>query len=88
VTYRSWQAPGNRSIVESQATTVEALRAEGRYVVLTPDECVKLIETYQPFEAFVLHPLMGGIDPELSWAGLELFAGEVLPRVRAGAGGA
>jgi hypothetical protein len=87
-TYRSWQAPGNRSIVESQATSVDDLRAEGKYLVLTPDECVGLIETYDPFQGFVLHPLMGGIDPDLSWASLELFAAKVLPRVRPAATGA
>jgi alkanesulfonate monooxygenase SsuD/methylene tetrahydromethanopterin reductase-like flavin-dependent oxidoreductase (luciferase family) len=87
-TYRSWQAAGNRSIVESQATSVDDLRAEGKYLVLTPDECVALIETYDPFQGFVLHPLMGGIDPDLSWASLELFAAKVLPRVRPPATGA
>lgn len=81
-TYRSWQAPGNRSVVESQATTVDELRAEGKYVVLTPDECVTLLGGYEPMDTFVLHPLMGGIDPDLSWASLELFAAEVLPRLR------
>jgi hypothetical protein len=31
---------------------------------------------------------MGGIDPDLSWASLELFAAKVLPRVRPAATGA
>jgi hypothetical protein len=81
-TYSSWQQPGVRSIVESGATTVDELRAEGKYKVLTPDECVALIETYEPFQGFVLHPLMGGLDPDLAWASLELFAAKVLPRVK------
>jgi alkanesulfonate monooxygenase SsuD/methylene tetrahydromethanopterin reductase-like flavin-dependent oxidoreductase (luciferase family) len=81
--YASWQAAGNRSIVESAATTVDELRAEGKYVVVTPDECRAMLDGYGPLDSFVLHPLMGGIDPELSWAGLELFADEVLPHLRA-----
>jgi alkanesulfonate monooxygenase SsuD/methylene tetrahydromethanopterin reductase-like flavin-dependent oxidoreductase (luciferase family) len=80
--YRSWQQAKTRSIVESGATTIDELRAEGKYKVLTPDECVALLADYGPLDTFVLHPLMGGIDPELSWAGLELFADKVLPQVR------
>jgi len=30
----------------------------------------------------LLHPLMGGIDPELGWSSLRLFAERVLPRIR------
>jgi alkanesulfonate monooxygenase SsuD/methylene tetrahydromethanopterin reductase-like flavin-dependent oxidoreductase (luciferase family) len=82
VAYRSWQAKGNRSIVESGATTVDELRAEGKYMVVTPDECVALLADYGPMDTFVLHPLMGGIDPDLAWAGLELFGSKVLPRIR------
>ena len=30
----------------------------------------------------LLHPLMGGITPELAWESLALFEHKVLPRVR------
>jgi hypothetical protein len=30
----------------------------------------------------LLHPLMGGIPPELGWESLELFERQVLPRLR------
>ena len=30
----------------------------------------------------MFHPLMGGMDPELSWASLRLFEKAVLPRLR------
>ena len=39
-TYASWQPPGQRSAVCSDANSVEELRAEKRYLVLTPEECV------------------------------------------------
>ncbi len=81
MTYRSWQTPGQRSTVESTATTVDELRDEGVYRVVTPDECVELAGSLGDFGTLALHPLMGGLDPELSWAGLRRFADEVLPRL-------
>ena len=38
--YAGWQTPDIHSAVHSHATTVDELRAEGIYEVLTPDECV------------------------------------------------
>ena len=32
--------------------------------------------------SLLFHPLMGGMDPELSWASLRLFERAVLPRLR------
>ena len=29
----------------------------------------------------ILHPLMGGLSPELAWESLELFEAKVLPRL-------
>ena len=76
----SWQTAGNRSLVDSAATTLHDLRLEGTYRVLTPDECVALC---REVHTLTLHPLMGGLDPDLSWASLELFESDVLPRLRA-----
>lgn len=83
-TYRSWQQPGQHSLVVSSASTVDELRAEGVYAVLTPEECVALAERLGPAGAIILHPLCGGTPPELAWPGLELFAERVLPKVRGG----
>ena len=52
----------------------------GVYRVVTPEECVALAAEVG---TLVLHPLMGGMPPELGWASLELFAAKVLPRLRA-----
>lgn len=81
MTYASWQPPGQRSAVHSDATSVEALRAEGRYRILTPDECVARARERGPMSDQVLFPLCGGTPPELAWPGLELFAEQVLPRL-------
>jgi len=35
-----------------------------------------------PMDALLFHPLMGGMDPELSWASLRLFEKAVLPKLR------
>jgi hypothetical protein len=47
--------------------------------VLTPDECVALAKRTG---RVILHPLMGGLSPELGWESLRLFERKVLPRIR------
>jgi alkanesulfonate monooxygenase SsuD/methylene tetrahydromethanopterin reductase-like flavin-dependent oxidoreductase (luciferase family) len=73
-TYASWQSADIRSAVRSAATTVDELRAEGVYRVLTPQECVDL-----GLDSLVLHPLAGGMPVEEGWRSLRLFAEQVLP---------
>lgn len=82
VTYKSWQTPDIRSSVSSSATTVDELRAEGVYQVLTPDACVALARELGPFGAITHHPMCGATPPELGWASLELFADKVLPQMK------
>jgi hypothetical protein len=81
VDYASWQTPGERSAVNSAATNVDELRAEGLYRVITPEECVADVEA-NPHHAIVMLPLCGGTPPELAWRSLNLYAEEVLPRLR------
>lgn len=82
VTYHSWQTDDIRSHVKSVATTVDELRAEGVYQILTPDECVALADELGPEGAFTHHPLCGATSPDDGWESLELFADQVLPRIR------
>ena len=79
--YRSWQRAGHRSGVFSHATSVEELRAEGKYRVLTPGQCLELAKEAGPDAAFVMYPLCGGLPPDLAWPSLELYANEVLPHL-------
>jgi alkanesulfonate monooxygenase SsuD/methylene tetrahydromethanopterin reductase-like flavin-dependent oxidoreductase (luciferase family) len=81
-TYAAWQTPDQRSQVHVTGEDAASLRASGVYRVVTPDECVALAHETQ---RIILHPLMGGLDAELGWQSLRLFAREVLPRIRAGA---
>ena len=81
-TYSSWQpATQQSSSVHSRAKTIEALRAEGKFRVLAPDECVARAKEQGPWATFVLYPLCGGTPPELGWESVRLFAEEVLPRL-------
>ncbi|MFD9906880.1 LLM class flavin-dependent oxidoreductase [Streptomyces sp. NPDC059063] len=79
-TYASWQSKDIRSAVRSAATTVEELRAEGVYRILTPDACVALAAGGAP--SLILHPLVGGMPLDEGWRGLRLFAENVLPRLK------
>ena len=55
-----------------------ALRGTGQYAVLTPGELAQVAQA-APFPFTLLHPLCGGIPPELAWSSLRLFEDEVVP---------
>jgi alkanesulfonate monooxygenase SsuD/methylene tetrahydromethanopterin reductase-like flavin-dependent oxidoreductase (luciferase family) len=57
------------------------LEAQGSHRVLTPDDCVALLSRLDPDACVCLHPLLGAMSPELSWASLELFSSEVMPKL-------
>lgn len=78
-TYASWQTPDQRSQMHVEGESAEELRRSGVYQVVTPEECVALAhETGR----VILHPLMGGMPPDLGWQSLRLFAAAVLPKIR------
>jgi alkanesulfonate monooxygenase SsuD/methylene tetrahydromethanopterin reductase-like flavin-dependent oxidoreductase (luciferase family) len=78
-TYAAWQTPDQRSQMHVEAQTIDDMKRSDAYTVLTPDDCVALAERTG---RVILHPLMGGMSPELGWEGLRLFEREVLPRIR------
>jgi alkanesulfonate monooxygenase SsuD/methylene tetrahydromethanopterin reductase-like flavin-dependent oxidoreductase (luciferase family) len=80
--YASWQEAAYRPSTDvPDATTWQDVRASGVYRVLTPDEAV---EHGKASGGFILHPLMGGIPPEIAWQSLELFEHKVLPQLQPG----
>jgi len=81
VTYRSWQPEGQHSHVTADATSIDELRAEGVYQILTPDECVAVAAEIGAFGGMTHHPLCGATPPEYGWESLELYVEKVLPRV-------
>ncbi|MER6311836.1 LLM class flavin-dependent oxidoreductase [Streptomyces sp. NPDC001657] len=80
-TYASWQSAGIRSAVRSAATDTEALRKEGVYRIVTPDECLTLAQQAGPQGSLILHPLCGGMPIDEGWRSLHLFAERVLTRL-------
>lgn len=81
MTYAGWQTPDIRSAVHSHATTVEELRAEGIYQILTPDEVVERARRDGPLAAFNLHPMCGGMPIDKGWESLQLYVENVMPRL-------
>ncbi len=77
--YAGWQTPDIHSAVHSDATTVEELRAEGTYQVLTPEQCVARCKDMGPFDALTLHPMCGGMPINAAWSSIRLVAEAVLP---------
>lgn len=78
-TYAGWQDDPVRSDwVVPDLQGAEDLRSSGRYLVLTPEECIARV---QADGGITFHPLMGGMPPALAWEGLRLFEAEVLPAV-------
>jgi alkanesulfonate monooxygenase SsuD/methylene tetrahydromethanopterin reductase-like flavin-dependent oxidoreductase (luciferase family) len=78
-TYAAWQTPDQRSQMHVEAQTIDDMKRSAAYKILTPDQCVQLAKESG---RIILHPLMGGMSPELGWEGLRLFEEKVLPRIR------
>ena len=76
--YAGWQTPDIHSAVHSDATTVDELRAEGTYQILTPDQCVERCRGMSPFDALTLHPLCGGMPLDAAWSSIHLVAEHVI----------
>lgn len=77
--YGAWEARAEGIARYTPVEDIEAVRASGKYVVVTPDECVDLARSEGTLR---LHPLMGGLSPDLAWESLELVASKVLPHVQ------
>jgi len=77
--YGAWEHKTRRAYAVSSATTVEELRSEGKYRILTPAQAVDVIE-----ETGSLHlaPLCGGLPLNVGWHTLELFASQVQVSLR------
>lgn len=79
--FHAWQPSGPRAMTHSVATTLAELRAEGVYQILTPEDAVAAIRDLPAGSTLVLHPLMGGLDPDIAAESLELLEHQVLPQV-------
>ena len=76
--YGTWQAQDDIASPYRSVDSIDELRTRGQYRVLTPEEFVADLKA-APFPFAYLHPMCGGIPPELAWSSLRLFENEVLP---------
>ena len=79
--YSSWKLSGVPRPGESLATSIDELRAQGRYEILSPDQCIERIQSKGPEYTPCLHPLVGGMPLDRAWQSLRLYAEKVLPAI-------
>lgn len=60
--------------------TVEQIRGAGFLNILTPEQTVEFARN----SPISLTPLISGLSPKIGWEMLELFAAEVMPKIKAG----
>jgi alkanesulfonate monooxygenase SsuD/methylene tetrahydromethanopterin reductase-like flavin-dependent oxidoreductase (luciferase family) len=70
--YGAWQAAADVASPYSAMQDIEEVRASGKYRILTPEELSAELTTAE-FPFVMLHPMVGGIPPELAWESLRLL---------------
>lgn len=76
--YASWRRQGVPRPGEQPVDSIAGLRAQGRYAILTPRQCLERIRGGRAGGTLCLHPLAGGIPIERAWRSLRLYAEKVL----------
>ncbi|UDY38027.1 LLM class flavin-dependent oxidoreductase [Dermatobacter hominis] len=71
--YGRWQQESGLPTPFAVASDVDELRAGDQYRILTPDEHRAEVEAAGDEAFVVLHPMVGGIPPDLAWRHLHLF---------------
>ncbi len=79
--YSSWKKEGVPRPSEEPVDTIEDLRRQRRFEIMTPAACADELQSGKRAIA-VLHPLAGGIPLARAWHSLRLFTDEVLPSIR------
>jgi alkanesulfonate monooxygenase SsuD/methylene tetrahydromethanopterin reductase-like flavin-dependent oxidoreductase (luciferase family) len=74
--YAAWI--GGRRGAFSASPGPDELRRTGPYRVVTPEECLTIAAAE---DTLAFKPLVGGLDPDIGWEGLHLFADKVLPHL-------
>ena len=76
--YAEWLGKAESASL-SKAATIETLRKEqGAYRIYSPDEAITALKSQG---VLMLHPLCGGLPPDLAWETLELMRSRVLPEM-------
>lgn len=77
VEYSSWRTEGVNRPLEFDAESVDELRRQKRYEIITPEECLQRHRDRPDYFA-TLHPLIGGMPLEQGWKCLKLYCDKVL----------
>ncbi len=75
--YASWKVDGVARPMEMDVDTVDDLKSQKRFEIITPEECLQRFRESPDYSA-VLHPLAGGVPVERAWNCLRLYVEEVL----------
>jgi alkanesulfonate monooxygenase SsuD/methylene tetrahydromethanopterin reductase-like flavin-dependent oxidoreductase (luciferase family) len=78
--YASWNAASSH-FADTADIPLESVWQVGSHQVLTPGAAVELIRGFPPGSSLLLHPLCGGLPPELGHESLRLFVERVLPEL-------
>jgi alkanesulfonate monooxygenase SsuD/methylene tetrahydromethanopterin reductase-like flavin-dependent oxidoreductase (luciferase family) len=84
--YGRWKVEGVPRPKEELVESVDDLRAQGRFRILTPGEARAQVEADR-LGTVILHPLAGGVPVDRAWRSLELFAEKVWRPLRSAAAG-
>jgi alkanesulfonate monooxygenase SsuD/methylene tetrahydromethanopterin reductase-like flavin-dependent oxidoreductase (luciferase family) len=79
--YASWRRDGVPRPSEDHTETINDLREQKRFEILTPEQCLNRIE--DGLNTVVIHPLVGGLPLEHGWSCLRLLQEQVLSRIGA-----
>ncbi|HUF96943.1 MAG TPA: LLM class flavin-dependent oxidoreductase [Ilumatobacter sp.] len=72
---------GSGSTPYPPVTSIDEMKANSTFAVVTPDQCVELAIRLGDGSELTFQPLMGALDPKYGWSSLELFESAVLPRL-------
>jgi alkanesulfonate monooxygenase SsuD/methylene tetrahydromethanopterin reductase-like flavin-dependent oxidoreductase (luciferase family) len=68
---------------DPNALSLDAVRAAGVHLVLTPDECIEHARSLESDGcSLIVNPQSGGLPPEFGWEGIELLVNKVLPALK------
>lgn len=79
--YGRWAADAGLDTGHREITDDNGLRDDPEYVVVTPAQCLDLIDQLGPSGTLVLNPMMGGVPPAIARRSLALFETDVLPHL-------
>jgi len=80
--YARWQDSTELDMMYSSAMDEQALKALRTYQVVTPEQVLAKAPHIAPNDAYVLHPLVSGLEADLSWSTLKNFFEKVAPYVK------